>query len=336
MKTEEKEQFEVSSVGQKDSKDLIFKSNMLINGKYDITMVQARFLVFVSSLVNAYDKNFFTYQIQTSTVLDYLGIDRANLKWLSSTLKKLQTSLVCLQDDEEAEEYATFLNWFRLDKKNDLLEFSFHSSLKPHYLQLKNNFTTLEKNKYLDFTSMYTVKFYEYIKYNYQLFERYKNDTYREFEVDLDDLVEQFASTYNHKKGVFEVPKSYLQYKNFKLKVLQVAQKELKENNDIYFDFEEIKVNRAVKRLLITIKQNGEAIRKNFAEKKRQNLQTTTKHRQIAQVQINRILERTPNIKDKLKYEQKLMQKFMSNTLNFDKDLKEIIEQLDKKIFESL
>ena len=336
MKTEEKEQFEVSPVGQKDSKDLIFKSNMLINGKYDITMVQARFLVFVSSLVNAYDKNFFTYQIQTSTVLDYLGIDRANLKWLSSTLKKLQTSLVCLQDDEEAEEYATFLNWFRLDKKNDLLEFSFHSSLKPHYLQLKNNFTTLEKNKYLDFTSMYTVKFYEYIKYNYQLFERYKNDTYREFEVDLDDLVEQFASTYNHKKGVFEVPKSYLQYKNFKLKVLQVAQKELKENNDIYFDFEEIKVNRAVKRLLITIKQNGEAIRKNFAEKKRQNLQTTTKHRQIAQVQINRILERTPNIKDKLKYEQKLMQKFMSNTLNFDKDLKEIIEQLDKKIFESL
>lgn len=336
MKTEEKEQFEVSPVGQKDSKDLIFKSNMLINGKYDITMVQARFLVFVSSLVNAYDKNFFTYQIQTSTVLDYLGIDRANLKWLSSTLKKLQTSLVCLQDDEEAEEYATFLNWFRLDKKNDLLEFSFHSSLKPHYLQLKNNFTTLEKNKYLDFTSMYTVKFYEYIKYNYQLFERYKNDTYREFEVDLDDLVEQFASTYNHKKGVFEVPKSYLQYKNFKLKVLQVAQKELKENNDIYFDFEEIKVNRAVKRLLITIKQNGEAIRKNFAEKKRQNLQTTTKHRQIAQVQINRILERTPNIKDKLKYEQKLMQKFMSNTLNFDKDLKEIIEQLDKKIFDSL
>lgn len=51
--------------------------------------------------------------------------------------------------------------------------------------------------------------------------------------------------------------------------MLEVAQKELKEKNDIYFDFEEIKVNKAVKRLIITIKQNGEVIKKNFADKKK-------------------------------------------------------------------
>ena len=221
--------------------------------------------------------------------------------------------------------------------KNDLLEFRFDASMKPHYLQLKNNFVTLEKNKYLDFTSMYTVKFYEYIKYNYQLFERYKNNGYREFEVDLEDFVKQFSSTFDHKKGVFEVPKSYLQYKNFKLKVLQVAQKELKEKNDIYFDFEEIKVNNAVKRLLITIKQNGEVIKKNFADKKRKELQSTTKHKQVAQEQIKRLMSRNKDkIKDPLKYEQKLFGMYLNNTLVYDKDLQEIIEQLDKKIFDSL
>jgi plasmid replication initiation protein len=335
MKT--KEQFELSPVTKKDSKDLIFKSNVLVNGKYDITMVQARFLVFVSSLVNAYDENLFTYQIQTSTVLDYLGIDRANIKWLVGTLTKLQTSLVCLQDDNEAIEYATFLGWFRLDKKNDLLEFRFDASMKPHYLQLKNNFVTLEKNKYLDFTSMYTVKFYEYIKYNYQLFERYKNNGYREFEVDLEDFTKQFASTFDHKKGVFEVPKSYKSYSDFRKKVLEVAQKELKEKNDIYFDFEEIKVNKAVKRLIITIKQNGEVIKKNFADKKKKELQSTTKHKQIAQEQIKRLMSRNKEkIKDPLKYEQKLFGMYLNNTLIYDKDLQEIIEQLDKKIFDSL
>lgn len=334
MKTEE--HIELSPVTKKDSKDLIFKSNVLVNGKYDITMVQARFLVFVSSLVNAYDENLFTYQIQTSTVLDYLGIDRANIKWLVGTLTKLQTSLVCLQDDNEAIEYATFLGWFRLDKKNDLLEFRFDASMKPHYLQLKNNFVTLEKNKYLDFTSMYTVKFYEYIKYNYQLFERYKNNGYREFEVDLEDFTKQFASTFDHKKGVFEVPKSYKSYSDFRKKVLEVAQKELKEKNDIYFDFEEIKVNKAVKRLIITIKQNGEVIKKNFADKKKE-LQSTTKHKQIAQEQIKRLMSRNKEkIKDPLKYEQKLFGMYLNNTLIYDKDLQEIIEQLDKKIFDSL
>ena len=335
MKTEE--QFELSPVTKKDSKDLIFKSNVLVNGKYDITMVQARFLVFVSSLVNAYDENFFKYQMQTSTVLDYLGIDRANIKWLVGTLTKLQTSLVCLQDDNEAIEYATFLGWFRLDKKNDLLEFRFDASMKPHYLQLKNNFVTLEKNKYLDFTSMYTVKFYEYIKYNYQLFERYKNNAYREFEVDLEEFTKQFASTFNHKKGVFEVPKSYKSYSDFRKKVLEVAQKELKEKNDIYFEFEEIKVNRAVKRLLITIKQNGEVIKKNFADKKKKELQSTAKHKQIAQEQIKRLMSRNKDkIKEPLKYEQKLFGMYLNNTLIYDKDLQEIIEQLDKKIFDSL
>lgn len=336
MKAQE-EQFELSPVSKKDSKDLVYKSNVLVNGKYDITMVQARFLVFVSSLVNAYDENLFTYQIQTSTVLDYLGIDRANIKWLVGTLTKLQTSLVCLQDDNEAIEYATFLGWFRLDKKNDLLEFRFDASMKPHYLQLKNNFVTLEKNKYLDFTSMYTVKFYEYIKYNYQLFERYKNNGYREFEVDLEDFTKQFASTFDHKKGVFEVPKSYKSYSDFRKKVLEVAQKELKEKNDIYFDFEEIKVNKAVKRLIITIKQNGEVIKKNFADKKKKELQSTTKHKQIAQEQIKRLMSRNKEkIKDPLKYEQKLFGMYLNNTLIYDKDLQEIIEQLDKKIFDSL
>ena len=336
MKAQE-ERFELSPILKKDSKDLIFKSNVLVNGKYDITMVQARFLVFVSSLVNAYDENLFTYQIQTSTVLDYLGIDRANIKWLVGTLTKLQTSLVCLQYDNEAIEYATFLGWFRLDKKNDLLEFRFDASMKPHYLQLKNNFVTLEKNKYLDFTSMYTVKFYEYIKHKYQLFERYKNNAYREFEVDLEDFTKQFASTFDHKKGVFEVPKSYKSYSDFRKKVLEVAQKELKEKNDIYFDFEEIKVNKAVKRLIITIKQNGEVIKKNFADKKKKELQSTTKHKQIAQEQIKRLMSRNKEkIKDPLKYEQKLFGMYLNNTLIYDKDLQEIIEQLDKKIFDSL
>ena len=336
MKAQE-EQFELSPVSKKDSKDLVYKSNVLVNGKYDITMVQARFLVFVSSLVNAYDENLFTYQIQTSTVLDYLGIDRANIKWLVGTLTKLQTSLVCLQDDNEAIEYATFLGWFRLDKKNDLLEFRFDASMKPHYLQLKNNFVTLEKNKYLDFTSMYTVKFYEYIKYNYQLFERYKNNAYREFEVDLEEFTKQFASTFNHKKGVFEVPKSYKSYSDFRKKVLEVAQKELKEKNDIYFEFEEIKVNRAVKRLLITIKQNGQVIKKNFADKKKKELQSTAKHKQIAQEQIKRLMSRNKDkIKEPLKYEQKLFGMYLNNTLIYDKDLQEIIEQLDKKIYDSL
>ena len=97
-----------------------------------------------------------------------------------------------------------------------------------------------------------------------------------------------------------------------------------------------IKGNRAVKSLKITILKNGDKIKKDFADLKKKELQSTTKHKQIAQVQIKRIMARTPNIKDPLKYEQKLTQKYLQGTLNFDKDLQIVNQELDKKIFDSI
>ncbi len=327
---------ELVSINKKDSKDLIYKSNSLVNSKYNITVVQARFIAFISSFINAYDTDLFTYKINTSIVLEFLKVKRTNIKWLSNTLKQLQSTLICLQNDEIAEEYTTFLSHFRLDKKNDVLEFSFHSSIKDCYIQLKNNFTKLKLENYIQFESIYTIRFYEWLEYNINISNIYNNQKYSTIEIKLDKLVEKFASSYNNKKNKFEIPPSYLMYKNFKNKVLEVAKNELKDKSDIYFEYQEIKVNRAVKSLKINILKNGDKIKKDFADLKKKELQSTTKHKQIAQVQIKRIMARTPNIKDPLKYEQKLTQKYLQGTLNFDKDLQIVNQELNKKIFDSI
>lgn len=327
---------ELVSINKKDSKDLIYKSNSLVNSKYNITVVQARFIAFISSFINAYDTDLFTYKINTSIVLEFLKVKRTNIKWLSNTLKQLQSTLICLQNDEIAEEYTTFLSHFRLDKKNDVLEFSFHSSIKDCYIQLKNNFTKLKLENYIQFESIYTIRFYEWLEYNINISNIYNNQKYSTIEIKLDKLVEKFASSYNHKKNKFEIPPSYLMYKNFKNKVLEVAKNELKDKSDIYFEYQEIKVNRAVKSLKINILKNGDKIKKDFADLKKKELQSTNKHKQIGQEQIKRIMARTPNIKDRLKYEQKLFRIFLNGTLVYDKDLQIIIEELDRKIFDSI
>ncbi len=327
---------ELVTISEKDSKDLIYKSNNLVNSKYNITLIQARFIAFMSSLINAYDKDFFTYTVRVPVILDFLKIDRKNINRLSDSLKQLLTTMICLQNDENVEEYTTFLSHFKLDKKNDLLEFSFHSSLKIHYLQLKNNFTKLKLEQYNKFESVYTLRFYEWLEYNQSLYERYKNPKYSCFEISVDELVDKFTSSYNHKKRDFEVPSSYKLYKDFKKRVLEVAKNELKSKFDIFFEYEEIKVNRAVKSLKITIYKNSERIINNFKENKKKNLESSTKHKQIAQEQIKRSMGRAENIKDPLKYEQKLYQKYLQGTLNFDKDLQEINKELDTKIFNSI
>ena len=322
----------LKKISLSDSKDLIYKSNTLARSKYDITLVQARFIAFLSSFVDKDDEDFFTYQIQIKPVLDFLEIDRVNLKYLSNTLKQLQTTLICLQDDDEAESYATFLSFFKLDKKNELLEFRFDSSLKKHYVQLKNNFTTLEVANYKKFESIFTIKIYELIKSNFQLYKKYENSLFREFIIDIDEFRNKIAS--KSVKGSFEVPKSYLLYKNFKSNVLEVARKELLEKSDIYFEYEEIKINRAVKELKIKIIQNAQSIKKEFLEKKKKLLQSSTKHKQIAHEQIKRLMSRNKEkIKEPLKYEQKLFRMFLQGTLIYDKDLQLIIDELDAKTF---
>ncbi|TLT08358.1 replication initiation protein [Aliarcobacter thereius] len=327
---------ELVRISKKESKDLIYKSNNLINSKYNITLTQARFIAFVSSLINAYDKDFFTYSVRIPVILDFLETERKNINWLSESLKQLLTTMVCLQNSEKVEEYTTFLSHFKLDKANDILEFSFHSSLKSHYLQLKNNFTKLKLEQYSKFESVYTLRFYEWLEYNSSLYETYKNPKYSNIEISVDELVNKFTSSYNNKKRVFEVPSSYKLYKNFKGKVLEVAKNELKTKFDIFFEYEEIKANRAVKSLRITIFKNSDRIRSNFKENYKKNLQISSKHKQIAQEQIKRSIARAENIKDPLKYEQKLYQKFLQGTLNFDSDLQEINKELDTKIFNSI
>ena len=327
---------ELVTINKKDRKDLIYKSNSLVNSKYNITVVQARFIAFISSFINAYDTDFFTYKINTSVVLDFLGVERKNIKWLSSTLKQLQTTLICLQDDDIAEEYTTFLSHFRLDKKNDVLEFSFHSSIKDCYIQLKNNFTKLKLENYIEFESIYTIRFYEWLEYNINIFNIYNNQKYSTIEIELDKLVEKFASSYNHKKKKFEIPTSYLTYNRFKTKVLEVAKKELKEKSDIYFEYEEIKVNRAVKILKIDILKNADRIKKDFKDEKKKALELSKGYKEIIKEQIKRIMARAKNIKDPLKYEQKLSQKSRTGDLKFDKDLQEIINKFDKETFKNL
>lgn len=79
----------------------------------------------------------------------------------------------------------------------------------------------------------------------YQLFKEYEKLTKRTFTVEeLQELL--------------QVPKSLKVYSNFKEKVLKVAEKELIENCDIFFEYEEIKQGRKVTEILFRIKPNEE------------------------------------------------------------------------------
>ncbi len=313
------------------SKDLIVKDNRLITSKYHLSLNQIKFISFMSSKINIDDEDFFTYSFKINDILNVLGIERTHYKQLRIALRKLMTKYVVLEDDEFSIRETTFLSYFNVDKKQDLIEMRFDKSLKPFLLQLNKKFTKLSLAKILRFNSQYTIRMYEILESKMNLYNKYKNKNLLEFEYSLKELKEILSGEYNEDTEQIEIPKSYNSYNNFKRKVLDISFNELKNKGDYYFEYEPIKTARTYTSIKFTIFKNGEKIKKDFHEKKKAML-LSGKEKNLAMEQIRRIIERKGDtIKDKLKYEQKLFQLYLRGELKYDKDLEAIRKEMEAK-----
>ncbi len=313
------------------NKDLIVKDNKLITSKYNLTLIQVKFISFLSSKIDRNDKDFCTHSFKVNDILSVLGIERKHYKRVRVSLRQLMTKYIVLEDTELSVKETTFLSYFHIDKKQDLIEVEFHKSLKPFLLQLNQKFTKLSLAKILNFNSQYSIRMYEILESRVNIYDKYKNRNLLEFQYKLSELKEILTGNYNEKTEQIEIPKSYNLFGNFKLKVINVAYKELKEKGEYYFEYELIKTGRFYTDIKFTIFKSGEKIKKDFHEKKRTML-LSGKEKNLAMEQIRRIIERKgDSIKDKLKYEQKLFQLYLRGELKYDKDLEAIRKELEAK-----
>ncbi len=320
----------------KGSKDLIVKDNNLITAKYHLTLTQIKFISFMSSKINKDDEDFFTYSFKINDILNVLGMQRVHYKQLRVSLRELMTKYIILENNEYFVKETTFLSYFDIDKKNDLIKMRFDKSLKPFLLQLNRKFTKLSLSKILTFNSQYTIRMYEILESKINIYDKYKNRNLLKFEYDIDEFKKIMVGNYDYKTEQIKIPKSYNLYNNFKRKVIDTAYQELKNKGDYYFEYEAIKTGRTYTSLSFQIHKNSEKIKKDLKEKKRHVL-LKGEEKQLVAEQIKRMLVRQGSkIKDKLKYEQKMMQLYFRGELKYDKDLQEIKEELDRKALEKM
>jgi len=311
--------------------DLIVKDNRLIQAKYNLTKTQIKFIAFMASSIKKDDIVFFTYSIKLNEILEKLDIDRTNWKQLGRTLQDLITKVILIQNGDDVMEAISFLSYFKITVKDDLIEYRFDKAMKPFLLQLKSNFTKLSLEKIMNFNSQYSIRMYEIIEQKANISNRYKNKYLMSFEVDLQEIKEILTGEYNIKLGKVIIKKSYHSYGNFKKRVLDPAHKELKEKGEYFFEYDTLKVGKKVVSIKFKILKNGEKIKKDFHEKKKTML-LSGKEKNLAMEQIRRIIERKGDtIKDKLKYEQKLFQLYLRGELKYDKDLEAIRKELEEK-----
>lgn len=225
-----RKQFRMSKETKKNY--VVAQHNELLEATYSSKLTARAHKVarLILALINPLEENLREYTIKIEDLKQYLGYQKKNVTWgrfyddLRDIALRLNSEPIILQTGKKKQLTAFFISSYEIDTLEGKVTFEISGKLKPYLLQLKKNYTTYLLANIPRLRSAYSIRIYE-------LLYQYKKIGKRYFE--LDDLQKKVGS--NHKL-----------YGNFKNRVLKIAERDLKENTDIRFEYDEIKKGRKI------------------------------------------------------------------------------------------
>ena len=213
---------------------MLAQANALTQARYDFNPIEKRCLyqiirevrrLFIDS--NTGQRDLFN-NMRVKLTPDLLAecSDKSNIAKVYESLKRLRKRDVEI-DNEDVWMNTGYVTMVKHDKRANIYEVEVSSEIMPYLVALAENFTSSDLTVAISLKSAYSQRFYEYCC-------QFKNRTNKTFFFSVDDL---------KKMMMLEDKKGYDNSSNFKTKVLDVAQKELKEaydngQSDLYFDYQ--------------------------------------------------------------------------------------------------
>lgn len=225
------------------------KTNYLIEAKYKLSVLQT--FIFTQAYMSLADEtlNEPSHKIYFKDIIENFGLSPKGdtyEKIVEAARKLREKELIFQVVDDEGKEATVFTGFFtkvKVNKRRDgelsHIEVFIDEELKPHLIQLKR-FTLLNKTRYAYICGQLH---HPMVIRIYDLLKQYENIGKRRLDV-------------QKLKDLLDVSDKYALYGSFKQKIILEAQKRLAESADIRFDFEEIKVGKAVHELLFRVYPN--------------------------------------------------------------------------------
>lgn len=223
---------------------LVVKANELIRkSRFELSLPEQKTIAFICSMIKPVDEKENSFQMEYDfSIRDYCkvcGLDYDNgnnYADIKAILKKLSDRSMWL-DDGNGEVTVRWLAKARVNKRSGLAKIEIDRDLAPYLFDLGERFTQYQLYNILAMKSAFSVRMYELMKsYSFQ-----KGKTF-----DLDEL--------KHILMVENV-KSYNNYKDFRIYVLEKAQSEINELTDINIYIEPIYKGRKVARVKFRVEE---------------------------------------------------------------------------------
>ena len=216
----------------------VVKSNDIIQkARFQLSLQEQKIILYLISKIKPTDKNFEIYKLKVIEFCKICGIETnsgKNYANIKATIKKLRDKSIWVNIGDEKEAILTWISYAVLDKKAGTIDIKFDEMMKPFLLEIKKNFTQYELLYILGMQSQYSIRLYEILKsYAYR-----KNTVF-----DIEELKRMLIAD------------NYIQYNDFKKRVLDPAAEEINSLSDILVTYEPIKQGRKYKEIKFAIEE---------------------------------------------------------------------------------
>lgn len=220
---------------QRDYK--VVKANEIIQkARYDLNITELKAFAYIVSKIKPNDTEGTSYTFSVKDYCQVCGIDYksgGNYKYIKETLKNLRDKSFWMSDETGRQFTVGWLEKAIVDKRSGKIEVILDKDIQKYVLGLFNNYTQYSLLSTLPMKSSYSFRIYELLK-------SYAFTNSHTF--DIDDLKAKLAAT------------NYVNFKDFRKKVIEVAVKEINEYTDIEVGWEPVTKGRKVVQVKFEIK----------------------------------------------------------------------------------
>lgn len=204
------------------------------------SLTEVRFLAIYQSKINARKPEKREVTFLLTDFCKIMGLHNLRVSNMKEVFKSLLCKPVFLQNDKEGIVGISLFNKCSLKQGDNgewLVKIECHPDALPYMFEMKRNYFTYELWNALKLKSVNQVRMYEILKQYEKIGER---------TVEMAEL-----------KRMLGVEKhQYVEYSNFRRKVLEVCQRALEDYTDIKYTFEPIRKGRKIHALKFTITKN--------------------------------------------------------------------------------
>ena len=218
---------------------IAIQHNNLVEAKYSMTLQQKRIMIWLVSQIKPDDIDFKEHVLNIRELIKICQLSGESsykeIKDITFSLIEKGIRIIDITDPENKREIQ--VSWLSsADYYKGQVKLSFSPKLKPYLLQLKEKFTTINVIDLMQFKSIHAIRIYELLKQYQDIGER---------TLGIEEIKECC--------GVKDKFKQYIEFEKY---LLLIAQREINEKSDIYFEFERIKPSRKIEGIKFIISKN--------------------------------------------------------------------------------